>query len=327
MSKINFLSILKKAWGITWSNKYLWWFGFLISLSSGGGSFNYSFDQAEWKKMSQTEIGASITDFMDAHLGIIIAAVSILFVLILILAVISLIARSGLIKSVQKIDRGETATFKGGFSEGKKYFWRIFLIGLATGFFILCLLAVLAIPIIFLIYNKNYAIGGLLAFFAFLIFIPILITASFTRLFAGLYAITSDLGFRDAVEKGYALFRQNIAASLVQSLIFLALGLIFGLGILFLLIPFGLIMFLVGGLFYLVFQKIGLAIAIGIGLFIFIPALFFLRSIYETFTQTVWFLFFHEIAKPKIPEAIPEAVPTIKPVADATPNPVTFLEK
>ncbi len=312
MSKIDYLEIIKKAAAITWKNRYLWWFGFFIALSSGGGSFNYPFDQKDWRKLPETKIGADISNFISAHPGIIIATLSVFLLLFLILAAIGIVSRAGLIKSVQKIDRGETAGFKTGFSEGKKYFWRLFFISLATGLFMLCLIVVMAIPIVFLFYNKNYAIGGILAFLGIVIFVPILVAAAFTRLFARLYAVTSDLNVRDAIEKGYLLFRKNIPASLLQSLIFLILGAIFGLGILFLLFPLALIFLLIGGLLYLILQKIGVAIAAGLGIAVFLLALLFLRAVYETFAQAVWFFFFKKIASPKAEEKIAETVPEIK---------------
>ncbi len=311
MKNIDYPEILKRAWRTTWENKFLWWFGFLIVLS-GGSSFNYFFDQKDWNKMQETGAGQSISNFFTDHISFMIVAAIILLLLLLALAVIAIIARAGLIKSIQQIDRGEPAAFRTGFLQGKKYFWRVFMLELITGIFILCLATVLAVPIVFLFYNKNYIIGSILALLGFLIFIPALAVAFFTKTFAVLYSVTSNLNIRDAIEKGYFLFLKNIAASFVQSLIFLVLGIIFSFGVLLAFIFIALIFLMIGGLLYLLFQKTGLAVAAGFGFAFFLALWLFSRSIYETFIQGIWFFFFKEIAGSKAEEKIAEKILEIK---------------
>ena len=54
MSKINYLQIIKDAWKITWKNRYLWWFGFFVTLGGGGG-MNYFFNSGEEEKLDPAE--------------------------------------------------------------------------------------------------------------------------------------------------------------------------------------------------------------------------------------------------------------------------------
>ncbi len=324
MSNINYLDIIKKAWNITWNNKHLWWFGFFIALAGTGSSLNY---RNSWTSDQTKVVSEQISSFMSQHVTLMVVLILVAVLIFITLTVLSVISRGALIKSTHTATKNEPTTFKSGFAQGKKYFWRIIGISFFLALVALIILFVIAIPIIFLFASQSYILGAILTIVGIALFIPLVILATYLRIFGDMYVVLGDLAIQPALENAYALFRKNIGVSIVMGLIFIPIAIAAGLAGLLVVFCLALIFLIVGGIFYLLLGQIGAGIIIAIAIIFFMILFFAARSIYETFAQTVWVLFFHEIAKPKVEEKVTEAVPEIKPVADATPNPVTFSEK
>jgi hypothetical protein len=305
MPNINYVEILKNAWQVTWKNKFLWWFGFLIALSSGGGGFNYSPDEKEKSKVEDF-INSGYHDFISAYWHWIVAGIIIILVLSIIFIILGLIGRGALIKSTDKIIRGEKTNFKEGFRKGKKYLGKIFLISLTLGIFLLISVIILVAPIAILFASKAYVAGTLLTIIGIVTIIPIIILFSFLKTYGYIYAVLGDLKTWAAIESAYALFRKNILSSIIMALIFIPISLAVMFGALMIVVPSAIIFLLLGIGLYALFSKIGIAITIGLAIFALIIAVLFVKSVYEAFTQTAWILFFREIAAPKIEEKIPE---------------------
>jgi len=323
MSKINYLDIIKKAAEITWKNKKLWWFGFFASLASAGSSFNYS--PGNGKDFG----GGKITEeramsFVADHATLMISAGIVLFVLFILFLVLGIIGRGALIKSIEKTLKNEPIEFKSGVREGKKYFWKILGIGFLSAVFIFLAVIILATPIVILVLNKSYIFAVLLALLAIVILIPFIILSVYIRVYGSIYAVLGDLKIWASIENAYALLRKNLGVSIIMGLIFILLGMVLGLSLIILLVPFAAVLVALGSVLYLAFKGISVAIAIGIGAVIILAITLFMRAVYETFAQTVWILFFHEIAKPKVEEVVAEEVEEIK-VAPA-PDPVKTSE-
>ncbi|MFA6383585.1 MAG: hypothetical protein WCX17_04120 [Parcubacteria group bacterium] len=305
MSNINYLSILKKAWSITWSNKYLWWFGFFIALTSTGNIFTYSNDNEK----STQWINQQMSDLIAAHGGLVISGILFALVICIILLVMRILSRGALIEGTAKAAKGEKGNFTQGVKNGKKYFWRIFLISFLVQLAMATIAILIATPIVFLFMTKSYVLGALLTLVGILIIIPLFILAFFLENFAFIYVVLSNISMVDAIENSYNLFRKNMGSSVVMALIFLPISIIIGLASIMLFLFLAIIFLVIGLVFFFIFGKIG-AIMIVVLAAISILLLFFgVRSIYETFYQAAWVFFFHEIASPKIEEKIAETVP------------------
>ncbi|MFA4817716.1 MAG: hypothetical protein WC608_03305 [Parcubacteria group bacterium] len=323
MSKINYLDIIKKAAEVTWKNKNLWWFGFFASLASAGSSLNYS--PGNGKDFA----GGKITEeqamnFVADHIALVVSAGIILFILFVLFLVLGIIGRGALISALSKTLKNEPVDFKSGMREGKKYFWKILGIGFLSAMFIFLAVIILITPIVFLIFNKSYIFAILLAFLALAILIPLAILSVYIRIYGIIYAVLGELKVWASIENAYALLRKNLGVSIIMGLIFILLGMILGLSLIILLVPFVAVLVALGSVLYLALKGIGVAIAIGIGVIIILAVTLFVRSIYETFAQTVWILFFHEIAKPKVEEVVAEEVEEIK--VAPSPDPVKTSE-
>jgi MFS family permease len=305
MKKVDYLEIIKKSWKITWKNKFLWWFGLFLALG-GGASFNFP-GNSEWNnKIGENE--DKVASFINQHWQIIIVAIVLAVILGLALFVLSLISKAGLIKTLDKIEKNLSGNFKEGFREGKKYFWKILAVGLILGIFIFALLVVLSFPVIFLFYVKSVVLGILFAFLAVAIFIPLVILASFIGKYSIFYLVLSDLGIKASIENGYQVFKKNILASVIMALFFIPINIILFVmaAISFLIV--GLIFLPIGIMLYLALAKIGVIVAVALGGFIFVIFLILVNSVFQVFYQTVWFLFFKEIASVKMEEKVEENV-------------------
>lgn len=323
MSKINYLDIIKKAAEVTWKNRKLWWFGFFASLASAGSSFNSSTGSGEnftGGKVTEEKVMSFVAD----HMALVIGAGALVFALFVIFLILGIIGRGALIKSIEKVFKNEPVEFRAGMREGKKYFWKILGIGFLSAAFIFLAIVVLAAPIIVLILNKAYVFAALLALLAIAILIPFIILSVYIRVYGSIYAVLGELKIWASIENAYALLRKNLGVSIIMGLIFFLLGIILGLSLLMVMLPIVAALFALGSLLYLALKGIGLAIAIGLGAIIVLAIILFIRSVYETFAQTVWILFFQEIAKPKVEETVAEEVPEIKTAP--APDPVKTSE-
>jgi hypothetical protein len=219
-NQIPYTDIFKNAWQITWKNRFLWWFGLFLSLAAGfsinwnGGNWNNSDprEQAVWQKISA---------FFSEHPGLIPALVGITIALYIVFVILAALARGGAIKSIDYILKNQPAGFRPGMVEGKKYFWPILSLSIILFFFIALSAIVLFTPVFFLFFSRVYFGGILLAACAVLIFIPLIILASFVKTFGYIYIALGELGFRPAIENAYDLFLKNILTSIIMALLFL----------------------------------------------------------------------------------------------------------
>lgn len=311
--KINYLEIIKKAAIIAWRNKFLWWFGFFVLVSATSGSF------FRYSPREQVIEKQKIFEFISAHQEWVIFGGLAAVALWIILLIVGITGKSALIKSISDIIEKKESSFKIGWREGKKYFWRIVFIGLLAGLFILALLIVFAIPIGFLFYNKAYFLGGALSLLAIIIFIPVVFLVSFIRIYGYLYAVLGDLSLRDSLENAYALLQKNITPSLLLSLVFLVVSALVTLAAIVIIIPLVIIFLILGALLFLLAKQIGIIITVAIALFFILIFMFLGGSAYQAFTHAVLVLFFREIASPRVEEKVTEPAEEISPAHAADP--------
>lgn len=305
MQKINYISILRNSWHLTWHNKYLWWFGLILAIGSGGFNFNFPFN-TEDKKFDNEKFAQAADAFFSHYWQWIVAGAILLFVLVIVLAVLKIISRAGLIKSVSKIVSGETTSFKKGFIEGKKYFWKLFLLGLLVFFFMFGIALILFTPVVFLIFLKSYIWAAILGVLAVFLVIILGIIISFIKEYAQLYLILANLNIKNSLENGYLVFRKNILPSIIFSLFLMAISMIVGLAILFSFIIVAAVFVMLGLVFYLLLKWAGVIIAAIPGILIIIAVGLAVQSIFAVFRQTAWILFFREIAAVKTEETVEE---------------------
>lgn len=316
MNKINYLEIFKKAWKITWDNKYLWWFGLFAGTGGVGMNFNFGTGGRNSSQSFSSEAESKIAEFISNNFALITTVAIIILILAFIFLVLGILSYAGILKSVSAALKNEKIGFWKGIKLGKKYFWKLFLVGLLAGLAILGIIIILSTPVIFLFYLKSYILAVVTMITAVLIIIPVMILISFISKYARLYLVLSDLNIRASLENGYQLFRKNIASSIIMGLLFIPAGIVAGMALVIAILTVALVFVMLGLILYFLLSYIGIAITIVLGILILIPIIFLFRGIYSTFYHTSWFLFFHEIAATKteekaeeVPEVIKEKIP------------------
>jgi hypothetical protein len=310
--QIDFIGIFKRAAKIVWNNRFLFWFGLLVALGSPG-SFNFS--------PSGNDLSGNDTakNYMASHWQAVLVISIAAIIIGMIFFLISLVAKAGLIRSVDLITHDKKTSFKKEWKEGKKYLWnlvKLFLIFLLAG---IVIFLVLAIPVIYFLANQLWLWAFLLGILAIAIFIPIIFVMAFTNIFAQFYIVLSNLRVWSAIETAYNLLVKNLGNSIIFALLFLVVSIIFGIVmlpvigiILLILVPAGILFYALSKVvfaIYLVFAILGAGAVI-----------LFFSAILNAFKTTAWTLFFKEIAKIKKEEAEPIAEKELVKDIAATPE-------
>jgi hypothetical protein len=225
-------SIVERSVRIVWENKYLILLGILAALGSGsfsggGGNSGTSVDGNGDFPQIDTEVAAAVV-------AAVIAIVCVAVVVGLVLWAISVIARGGLIASVNTIEEGGKSSFSQGWSAAWQKVWTLLGIGLLPGIpgFILLAIGLLAVG----------AYGGMFALFGgdldlaagwtalalpiaavACITIPIALVLSILRNFAERACMLEGLGVIDSYRRGWNVLSANLGEALVLFIIQIAI--------------------------------------------------------------------------------------------------------
>ncbi|MBU2028605.1 hypothetical protein KJ761_01795 [Patescibacteria group bacterium] len=310
-SQINYISIIKEAWQITWKNKYLWWFGLLVALSGGVGS-NFSSGGWEEKGGWEENVKQKASDWMALYWEWIVLGFILLILLMIVFIILNIWGRGALVASLGKVIAKEATNFKAGMKEGKKFFWPILGLNLFLFGISLATLIIIGTPIVILFLAKAYWVGGFLALVGLLIFILLVILFSFLQKYGILYLVLGKVSFWAALENAYRLLRRNLLSSVIMGIIFIPLSLLAGLAAIVFILGILLIFLIPGVLAYFLIGKWAIITLAILGILILLAGILAINSIYAVFAQAVWILFFRHIALPKEEEKVAEVVAEIK---------------
>ncbi len=231
-ARIDFGKIIKNAWQLTWYNKYLWWFGLLISLNSVNFTWKNNIQigkDKHYENFNQfySDILHSAITFIDKYQKLALLFFLFFLLILFFLWILRVIGKSALIGSIYKLSRGETMNLRKGWQEGMDN-WKsllelelvISLLGLVVAFFLFT-------PVIWLWVNKKFIIGALLLLVAFFLFLFLVILFGFLSLLASYYVIIGKVGPLESLNLAYGLLRKNWISLLILSAILLAI--IFGI--------------------------------------------------------------------------------------------------
>lgn len=157
---IKVLDIIKEAYQITWKYRYLWLFGFIIALTSGGVNFQPTF---QYQTSTGTELDrfySQFISFVEKYLIYFIVAAIALFIILIILWLLGLISHGGLIDCVNKIDRGEVTGLIDGFQTGFKKFWTLLGTTILLILPVIILVLIITIPFVILIISSAMSLRG-----------------------------------------------------------------------------------------------------------------------------------------------------------------------
>lgn len=245
--------ILRRAWRITWDNKYLWWLGFLTALVGGrrvGGSLRglnlrnppggFQPDVTRYGAFPGFDPSAISTKTIVGWTAILCLIV----LLGLAVWVLSTIARGGLISATNQIEDAEQASFREGWQSGLGTLWRmlgvsavqglpsfIFLVGLIllVGLGGLALLRATDLPATDpsrLLAGSGVALACAIPLLCILFLVSLAL--SILRPFADRACVMEDERVFASYRRGWEMLRGNFGDSLVLGIISVLVRLVIG---------------------------------------------------------------------------------------------------
>jgi hypothetical protein len=256
---MDFGNLLQRSWNIVWNNKFMFVLGFLAAIGSGGNfgsNTNFSFNRrgAQFTPQFADDLSRFFSRFGALLLGLLCIA----FVILILFWLLRLVAQGAMISSAARADAGEKVSFGLVFSEGISNLGRLAGINLLMygPFTLLGLLSVAlflaTIGPVFLseLLEQSDSAGVLIAglgTFAICmaclacLVVPLIIVVTGVYPFAQRGAVLQKLGVVDSIRHGWEILKRNLANILLLGILFLILGLLFGVILTVALIPFALL--------------------------------------------------------------------------------------
>ena len=310
---MNYGDLIKDALWISWRNKYLWFFGFIVA---GGYSYNFNlpsgnFDFKDFKSNDSSGAISSLAAWMGGNgsFPFVLIALIILVTLVLVIVFIALsvISRGALAESVAALKRGETRRFGTAWRAGTSNAWRVlgqailfFLIGLGL-LLVVSLVVVLPFLLVFVLTQSlgtRIAAGVLLGLLGVVLLILVFLPLYIVGQLALRKLVVDGERIGGSIGSGYALFRANLGKSLLTWLVFLGVSL--GVGIAALIVFFILGIVLIGpsiALFIGNYTTAGIAAGIVGGLIFLVPFLVISGAL-GTFGHAYWTLAYLQLTTP-----------------------------
>lgn len=297
LKKIDYVEVLKNAWKLTWKNRFLWWFGFFVSLGSGMSSFNFNLPgNSEQKEDISPEVMEDIGYYWSLYKEWIIFALVVIFLIIITLYVLGIVGRGGLISAVFKVDEGKKTNFSLEFKNANKFFWKLLFLNIIIGISLILVILILFSPVARLLFLEAYGPAFLLGVVAAPISISVFILSAFLKIYSQIYVVREKVAVADSLKLSYNLLKRNIKKSLIMGFLLAVVGIIAGVALLtaylILSIPFIILglagHFLVGSVWTVMIVVVAAVVVICFSLF--------WKSIFAVFVQTAWIMFFKKIA-------------------------------
>lgn len=285
LKAIKYYDIFRKSLAMALKNKLMWFFGLIIFLSSIFSNIMNIFSITVNKEQMQPLV------IMAKENPLFFLKAVIVFVLLwLVFFLLRFIAIAGIIKSANNINVYKQSKIRTIFYEGIKYLWPMFLIEIIISFGLTVIFLALYFPVLYLlVLGEKFFAASLFLTASFIVTI-IVVVAYYLKKYAYLYAVLGNMKIKMAIEEAYRLLVKNIWESLIMGCFVGILQALFS-AVLLSLLFFDLA----------IYSQIVEMKNIFIGLIMVIEILIFMAlfSIYASFYQIVWVLFFQEISLEK----------------------------
>ncbi|HEX8974815.1 MAG TPA: hypothetical protein VF817_05000 [Patescibacteria group bacterium] len=293
MKTIQYSEILRRAFLLTWKNKFLWVLGLFIFIGSVVSNINFNPQDLSSQSAS---IPTAISSFFSQHQKT-IENVFFLFVLLeLLLFFLKIISNAAIIKSANDTKLYSQLPLRKILSEGLTYFYRLLFIEVLLDITVGLLALVFVSPILYL-FSLNAFVSGILAtVLAFGILVPLMILIYFIRRYSYYYVVLTNSGIKASLENGYGIFLQNAKKSLLMALLSIGIGLGFVLSLLLVLVLIGALASLISFGAYLLFAKNGLILVVLISSLFVLLFILLAFAAFTAFIQVLWLLFFKQIS-------------------------------
>ena len=309
-------SLIRDAWALTWRYRFLWVLGLFtgtaVGSCSGFGTGNQFQSRPSSGDLSRIapgmeQIPVEVEQWVVSHPATVALVVGVLVLLGLVLLFVSLVAQGGMTEATVDLARQQPVTLGIAWNAGLHLFWRF--LGLVLLLIVAAIvLAALFAAIVALAVLSSTVVSGnarglvaalwvLLGIVLALVAIPTAIGVSIVLAWAQRAIVVENVGPIVAVRDGWELLRQHLGSSVMVWLVNVGLSLAAGLAVLFGLVGVVAILALIG---VIVWTLIGFTTAtviyIGVGVVIAIAALWLMEAIVNTFFWSYWTLAYLRIS-------------------------------
>jgi hypothetical protein len=301
---MNYGYLVSRAWQMTFRHRFLWGLGILAACTMGGGmNFNPFPPRPQAQQMHNIwrQVRQQAMVYVNSRLTLVELIAAGLVLLSLVWFIYSLLAKAGLIVSVENLEKKQPVSFREALAAARYWFWRL------LGLYFLLLLASLMVWAIFLapallfFYAGNDLAARYAAAIAVWVLMIPLYYLGLLYTLADRFIVLGDLGIREALCRAQALIMSRKLDAFLTWL--LNLGLRMG-WVIALMLPFTVVMILlVMGM--MVSGPAQAMKVVWIVAAVLAPIIIFWQALFGAFDSSYWTLAYLALTKPK--EQIAEA--------------------
>jgi hypothetical protein len=293
---ISYRKILKQAWTITKTNRFLWWYGLLLFFGMSLNVWYGAYRPNSPVDSEQLRI-ALVDSLLDKPWGM-----TLVVILVGAWLMIYFRAKAGMLLSIKMITERQPASFLLTFGIARNFMSRLVGIWVVLQGVMIVLGAVITTPIFYLFYIGQAGKGGILALLGLLVFLPIAFVISFINTLGPLFLVLFNMpvlqGIRAAVDAISQAWKKLLLFTLILSIISV-LASILALAAAAPFVILTVLSYHSGGYSWVVIPSTLVAVAIFLGC----------QAVISTFHQTSWTLFFLELIGPEKIEEETVSVP------------------
>ncbi len=301
---MDYMQLIRKSVSNAWSYKFLWLFGFFVSVADGFGGGHWWTDKLD---RCDNVIHLGKYGNLEIEPALLVFFAMVVFSLWIIFWVMSVLSEGSLIHGISRKELNLHVTFADCWSMGVRRFLRLFgIMLLAT---IVVISAILGL-LLFIIpsYFASVALGISLTILAIPILLVIIVATICVEGWAIRFAILNDNNWLDAIGKGWRLFTTNVGKTLgVAFSSFFAqiiLWCVLVVGMLILAIPL------------IVTGMVNLWLGIIPGVLLVSLVIILSSAFFGTFASSVWTIGFMQVTGYGQPQPVP-ATDVVPPATDS----------
>lgn len=307
---LDYFGILKDAFSMVRHNRYLWYLGILAgggfgSGFSGGGNPSDFFQQdkdnsASAAPSSQTntsfdmnQVWSEVVRWMQDNWLLVAIIASTVVILIVVMTILSCMAKSGLVHSVDSLSKNEESSFGKGMRFGWHRWWRVFGASFLIGLVVFAVFLALGIPVITLFFVSPI-IGVLITILVLPVFFFIAILSGVIFEYALRYISLKEGKAVTSIKNGMNLMKNTKKETFFIWLITVGVAMVAGIVLIMAMILVLLILVLLGLLFFILSPIAGMIYA-GIAIIAFVIAIFTAGGFLSSLVSAYWTLCFKEL--------------------------------
>jgi len=305
--------ILKKAFWLTWKNRWLWVLGFFAAIIGNGGvyealirgfnnisegrsvfnTFQEYVESGVFGMLSWAKLGALWQSDTSAF-GITIFSLLAILCVLAVMITLGVIGQGAVISGIIGLDEKEPMKFKSSFRMGVDRFWPVIEINVITKVVLLGFLLLLAY-FASLIVVASSAVNIFIYVLSFIIFLIFGIIIYFITIYGTAYVILRRKSVGEALRAAWHLFRSHVLLNLEMGLILFILNVVvaalFFIGCFVILSP----LFVLYFLFLVAGSSLVASLLMAIMVLLFVVAMLLVGSWWSTFQLGVWALLFEKL--------------------------------